>query len=260
MSKNKSILTETGPSRLSQPDIKFRPDDFDFAVFDKGLEVVWEKAVPCPCKTKGTQAALSACKNCGGIGWVFINPISTRMMVQALGIKAQFKIWGEESPGTVAITTRNDVKLSYMDRLIVTDSETLFKQVLYPVKNPSGNYIGITVYPLISIESLFLFQFSNQKLKRLVEDTDYTFDYNVITLSSAYSSLGSVNLSVNYTHNIQYHVIENMKDVRNSYVFDPTGKDLLAKLPIHALGRRAHNVLDVENIQGDRLFDNSFTI
>lgn len=255
----KSIITVTPPSRLGQPDIKFKEGDFDFAVFDKGLELIWEKAVPCPCKVKGSQGGLSTCKNCGGIGWVFVNPTRTRMMVQSLDLKTQFKVWGSENPGTVMITPRREVQVSFMDRLTISDTETIFKQVLYPVKNTDGNYIGVTIYPLVTIQSLFLFQSPILALRKLVEGIDYTFSYNVITLGEEFSSLTSVALTVIYTHNIQYHIIESLKDVRNTYTFDSVGKDLLTKMPVYALGRRVHQVLDIENLTGTRLFDNSFT-
>jgi len=258
MSKNKTILTVTDPGRIGNPDVKLRPDDFDFIVFDKGLEVLWEKAVPCPCRVKGSQGSRSTCKNCGGIGWVFINPVRTRMVLQSMDLKTQYKIYGQENSGTVMVTARKGVNLSFMDRLTVIDSESLFKQVLYPVKNDVGRYVGTTIYPLISIESLFLYEGDSVKLRRLVEGVDFSKDYNVITLNSSYDSLTNPSLSVTYTHNIQYMIVENIRDVRNTYVYDSTGHDQMAKMPVHVLGRRPHYVLDIENLNGDRLFDNSF--
>lgn len=257
--KDKSIVTVAQPNRVGQPEVKFRPDDFDTAVFDKGYELIHESAVPCPCRVEGTQGAKSTCKNCGGIGWVFINPVRTRMLLQSLNLNTQYKLWGQEQPGTVMITTRKETELGFMDRLTISDSLSQHKQVLFPLLRDTS-LIALTIYPIISIIDLFLYESDTLPLKRLTPGIDYSFDYNVITLNDSYKTLSSPSMSVRYRHNVQYHVTEMMKDVRNTYIFDSTGKDLNSRFPLHAMGRRAHNVLDIENREGDRLLDNSYNL
>jgi hypothetical protein len=57
----------------------FNKSDFETLIQQKGRDVVLEKAILCGCKDKqGNQQ--SNCKNCGGAGFLFINPKETRMI------------------------------------------------------------------------------------------------------------------------------------------------------------------------------------
>ena len=79
-----------------QPRADFEREDYKTLIEQKGRRILYEKALLCPCKSPSTNQQ-SGCKNCGGIGWIFVNPIQTRMIVSAVKIVTEFKPWSQEA-------------------------------------------------------------------------------------------------------------------------------------------------------------------
>ena len=76
--------------------------------------------------------------------------------------------------------------------------------------------------------------------------------YNLNTITNFNDTI-----TVLYSHQIQYHVIDIPHDVRNSYVINNDGQEEQITLPINAYARKAHNVVEVANRDGTGLIDNS---
>jgi len=257
MSHGPAVITsQAAPALAGQPQVNFNKDSFEAVIYQKGYRVYHDKAIKCPCKVQATDN-LSDCHNCGGSGWVFYNRVSTRMILHSMNLDTQYKEWSEETLGTVNITARDVDKIAYMDRITVIDAQTLFSEVIYPKKHKGLRYATAT-YDILSIEDVFLFAGSKNKLTRLIEGTDYTLNENAIQLDAKYDNYKSTCVALRYIHSPTYHVIDMPRDTMDSPIKNLSGIPEDKLMPISAVGRRAHYVLDAQNYNGDYLFDNSY--
>jgi hypothetical protein len=113
------------------------------------------------------------------------------------------------------------------------------------------------VYTPISIMDLFKFSSVSSKLIRLVESVDFVREDNKIIMNDSY--LGQdLSLSVRYKHYLQYHVLENTKETRNTRGVDTQGQDKVNIQPFTAIARRSHYVLDQEVFLGTKILNNSY--
>ncbi len=250
----KVVRSQTPPTLIAKSNPVFDNTEFSAAVWNKGLDVYVEEAVQCPCKTDDNDY-LSTCENCLGTGWVFINTTEDRMILVGLNTETKFKEWSAEKLGTVSISSLRRGVLANMDRVTIQDSEVLESEVLYP-REFGANYFTYTIYPILNIKEIFLFAGATNALTLLEEDVDYTFEGNKIlfTLTPA----PNTTVSVRYNHKLQYHVIDIPHIIRNSYMKNEDGQDELMQLPVHAVARLAHYVVDAPNFVGDNIFDNTY--
>jgi hypothetical protein len=258
MAKDEIIITQTPPNLIGQPDVQLQSDSFDAFVYSKGYEVIHEKAVSCPCKSKSNNNPLSSCQNCNGSGWVIFNPTVTRMVLQGMNINTRYREWSQEMAGTVAITSRKVDQLSFMDRITVKDSDSIYSQVLHPWSN-NNELFAFTIYDIKDIYEVFLFQAVDQPLVRL-SSSNYSYERNKLILNASYGEIDDLSVSIRYKHWTEYHVIDILKETRRSYISDAStkGKQQSALFPFHAIARRSHYVLDPLNQTGSGRIDNSY--
>jgi len=249
------VVTQAAPQTIQKPRVDFVHSDFDVLIYQKGYEVIWESAIACPCKSKGGGHNVK-CRNCGGTGWLFINPVKTKMVLQSLSASTKYMPWSAERAGTVTITARDIDLLADMDRLTVEGSDSRFSQIVYP-QVFNGQLFAFTIYVIKDLIDLFVYKGDEMPLEKLEEGVDFTVSGNKILFINKYKSYLDFTCTVRYRHKIQYHVIDLTREVRNSYVLQSTG-DKNTKFPVSAIGRRSHYVLDVQNFQGDLIFDNSY--
>lgn len=258
---DKTILQARPAQTSGKINPNFDETSFDAAIQNKGYEVVFEKALSCPCKGRNNNHPLPNCKNCGGTGWVFVNPTRTRMVVQSMSLNPQFQNWGVMGAEISSITARVQDKLSYMDRVTVLDARSEYSEVLYFASNEAGRLYAYTIYKPLEIYVISLFQGVQQPLRRLEEGTDFEIEVdNRILLSeefSTYDEREDLSATIRYLHNPSYHIIEMVRDTMTSKVKKGRIENDIF-LPIHARAKRADVIKDLENYRGDRLFDNSF--
>lgn len=268
----KTVINKSIPGSKSLP-ADFILSEVEATVRDKGQYVIWEKAYLCPCKAEESDH-LNVCKNCKGTGWVFANPTKTKMIVSSIQMDAKLKEaalreWGMIDLGTVKITALNEDKLTFMDRIVLIDATAEHQQILYPKltdgsdnsnsdSNDDGQLFAYTKYDIKEIDYVALFEGSNVPLKRLIEDTDYTFRDNVLLLQPQYNLLENPCVTIRYIHHPVYHVHDVLRESMTSTQFPLNQGQQKLIMPIHALGKRAHLIKDVENFDGDRLIDNSW--
>lgn len=243
-------MTQT-PQLTASGRVDFHQNSFDTLVAQKGRDVIYEKAVMCPCKSKSTNA-LPSCKNCGGSGWLFINPIVDRMVVQKLDISTEFKPWSEESRGTIAITALQRHRLSFMDRITLPQAESVFNEILH-LNKVDNDVFSFATYEIKHIEYIAKFTDVHTALTRLTPD-QYTIDGSILRIPSL--NKGD-SVSIRYIHSPVYHIVELQRESIESYRLE-TGSEKQQRLPISALARRAHYIINRENFTGDRIIDNSF--
>lgn len=255
----KTIIDQAriGPNR---PSTDFDKSDFDSAIANKGNVVIFEKAYLCACKSKESDHR-NTCKNCGGVGWIFANPTRCEMIITGIALDNKLKEgalreWGMLDMGAVKVTSYNEDKLSFMDRITITDATAEHNQIVYPtLTDDEAQLFAYTKYDIVSIDNIAMFVDVNVKLKRLVEGIDYTFRDNVILFDAQYNvSLNSC-VTIRYVHNPVFHIID---IVRESMTSPAKQGAIKLILPVHAIAKRAHLIADVENFDGDRLLDNSW--
>jgi hypothetical protein len=251
-----NIVRQTIPNLGGQGQVNFIKSNFDAIIEMKGYRVYHDKAIKCPCKVE-TIDHLSNCQNCGGSGWVFYNRIESRMILRSMNLSTQYKDWSELTLGTVNLTARDVDKLGYMDRVTVIDARSAFSETIY-LKVFKGVHIGYVTYDIVEIEDIFMFASANSKLTRLIEGEDYSIRNNAIILTSKYDTYPNVCVSLRYIHSPMYHVIDLPRDTMVAPILNNAGVPEDQQMPVSAVARRAHYVLDAQNYVGDYLFDNSY--
>lgn len=240
---------------LSQPRVDFVKSDFDVLIDQKGRRVLFEKALQCPCKSKSTNQQ-SDCKNCGGTGWVFVDPKETRMVLSSVSVVNEFKDWSEESRGFVNITSKDEDEVGWMDRITLLDGKAYMSEVLH-FKKVDGMMFAFTAYPIKEMKYIATFDGSGQPLRPLRKDVDYTFQGQLIKLSEPFFLDQDVSASVRYVHAPQFYILELKRETMQTFTYDD-GTEKLKHMPISALGRRAHYVLDPANAYGVGLIRNYY--
>ena len=258
---NKTITVQKTIGSPTEPKVSFRKQAYDSAIEQKGYDVIYEKAVRCPCKSRNSGNQ-SNCKNCGATGWVFINPSKTKMIVQAMSLNPQYKDWGLSGAEVSSVTARDIDKLSFMDRITVQNAFSELSETLHFSLTPDSTRLySYTVYPIKGIYYVGMFESVLSPLLRLVEGTDFTVSNgNMITLSEALSNRldnDDISATIRYKHNPLYHIIEVVRDAISSTVFSGQAESI-EQLPLHARAKKADLIKDIENFSGDRLLDNSF--
>lgn len=241
----------------NQPNAFFRKDWFDNVIYNQGYDIFIEKAHRCPCKSKGTDN-LSSCKNCSGTGWFFINKTQTKAILHSMNLNTKFKEWSETNLGNVNISVRDVDKLSFMDRITVIRGESIHTQVVYPVKYKQTIFSFLDYKP-ISIEEVFLFDLDSKPLKLLSLNEDYTILNDKIIFDNKYWKLDETfTVSIRYSYNPQFHLIDLTRDIMYASIKDQQGKIVKGQMPISGIARRSHYVLDRQNFNQNLIFDNSY--
>jgi len=259
-----NIRTKTAPSLVGQPSVDFDLNTFEAAIWNKGYDVIVEKAVRCPCKSNNGN--VSTCQNCMGSGHLFINPFKTRAIITSINYNTQYKDWGIEKLGTVSVTTMDRDAVTYYDRITLANDYSSFSEVLRVRENDSdGQLFVFTSYKINEIEDVFLYSGDNVPLIRL-SPSEYeisTENGYVLLLNYDTSTISNFNnkLAIRYKHNIQYNVIDMPHELRRSYKTNTGGKDEKIILPVNAIARRVHNIeafAEVANFDGTGTIDNSY--
>lgn len=252
----KKIEVQQTPNLNLTPDVYFKKNEFEAAIHKQGYNVIIEKALACPCKSR--QAGyLSNCRNCGGTGWLFINPIQTKAILHSQNQSTQYKEWTEANLGNVNITVRDIDRLAFMDRITVLDAESVYSQTIHPVifKNQLFAFLD---YAAIEITECFIFDGSDKPLMLLNEGEDYNLENDKILFNSRFNNISDITLSLRYIHRPQYHVIDIKRDVMVSTTFEVGVGKQTSQMPVSAVGRRAHYILSRQNYAGDLIYDNSY--
>lgn len=236
--------------------------DFDKSLIDgtitsKGYNVIYETALRCPCRSQGNDFQ-SNCVNCGGGGWLFVNPTLTKMIVSNIASDRKYQPQGREDTGKMQITAYAENLFSFMDRITIADGLTDHTEVLFPKLDNTGlKLFAFTRYNIEHLDFLGLFVNTGVRLTKLVEGTDYTYHDNVIEFAASYNALNDPSVTIRYAHAPVYHIIDIPRDTMRSTVTG-AGTRKVINLPIHAIGVRAHLIKGQEDYTGTMYVDNSW--
>ena len=261
MSGNKAVVT-VSPSESIAHQVRFTPERFNELVYDKGYEVYIDKALRCPCSVKNAGQPLPNCDNCLGIGWFFINRTETRLVIQSMKADVRFENWSRDTTGMARVTARAIDKLAFMDRIILKDVEGYYNEIVRTKKAQDNSVYFFTMYGILEVESIFLFEDAKNPLKSLKENVDFQIaelGNTKISIINPEINSEDLTLSIRYRHNQTYHVIDMNRDIvkvrtKGCKMPDEELKDL----PINGMIRKSHYLFDNNKYDEDfRLIDNT---
>lgn len=257
-----NIIPTTPPDNFnSKPRVDFNKNNFDVLIWQKGYDVVHENAIVCPCKSKNSGNQ-SSCINCGGSGWLFVNAKQTKMVLSAMNMNTKYREWSQENIGSVSISALAEDECSFMDRVTVLDGNAIFGEVLF-LKEYNSVFYWNSIYDIKEIAYIALYKSSLEGLKPLKYNIDYTYDKNKIMFlnTSIYYSLidhaieeQDISITIRYKHAPQFHVIDIPRETMQTSIIPSV--DEAVNMPIHAIGRRSHYVIDAQNFDNTRIFRN----
>lgn len=246
----KKVEIAKPPELFGVPRVDFWNPDFDVLIWNKGYNVMLEKAIPCPCSRK-VNYPQSACQNCLGTGWIYTNPVNTKAVIQSINKSTKYKDWSQELVGTVSVTIENRFQLSFRDRLTIIDSVSTDSEVQL-VRKFEDHLFLYTIYPIKEIDFIFKYEGNEIPLKKL---SQYTVEENIIHFEDGVIQEGD-SISIRYKHNLQYVIVDINHDIRNSYLLDHSSREEQNKLPVSAIAKKLHYIHDNVSINGPTVIDN----
>lgn len=264
---DKPVVFQT-PAEVVDPKVGWRVHDFNELIMSQGYDALIDRALRCPCVDRATGQALSTCKNCLGRGWFFVDRRETRIIAQHMDNKKRYQDWSEINRGTSSITTRGTDKLGFMDRIILTQLEAYYSEVINPILF-QGKIIAYPVYEPLFITNIYLFSSDDSHLVP-VDEKDFIVSGNKIEFSLGIQDLIEVrdvnisnvseipiSISIRYAHYPVFHVIDaNRELMRVREQGCAYSDEQLKDMPINVLARKAHYIFDSQKF-GEEGFENS---
>ncbi len=261
-----AIVSQTAPS-TGLPKVGWDVEKFNGLIYNHGYQAFIEHAMRCPCCDKATGQALSTCKNCLGRGWLFINKQETRVVSQSMGNIKRDTQTGEVNHGTARITVRAIDRIGFMDRIMLTELEAYYTEIVRP-QMYEGTLLAYPVYEPIEITDAFLYVSDTQKLRPLTKDqynvvgNRIEFDesiMNLVDVTDVNQISPELSITIRYSYHPVYHVIDaNRELMRVSERGCKYDDEKLAQMPINVTARKAHYIFDAQKYNAE-LYDNTVT-
>lgn len=119
------IPYQTANSPFVMPRVDLWNTAFDKFVVERGYNVIWEKAINCPCNrsTKETTDATDLnCPLCKNKHFIWVNPTQIKCMMTSLGRDNDLAQDGIYQIGSYKVTTHSSHKIGFYDRLTFTET------------------------------------------------------------------------------------------------------------------------------------------
>ncbi|MDP4224898.1 MAG: hypothetical protein Q8910_00815 [Bacteroidota bacterium] len=115
---------------IGGPRVDLKVEQFDVIIRQKGYRVTWEQSMYCSCYTPETGQPNYMCPVCHGLGFIYFNPIQTRMVVASISGYKDYERLGLNDMGYAYLTPQSKDKVGFRDRLTFIDFTTNFTQVV----------------------------------------------------------------------------------------------------------------------------------
>lgn len=256
-----NLLPQVDPANMvAPPRADFDNNRFDTLVAQKGVDVTIEKALQCPCQTSKVQN-LSTCRNCGGVGLIFVNKKRSRFVMQSMDLRGKDDEWSRLMQGVVRITAPANENFAFMDRVTRLNANSSFSEVLEFKGSIEKGLFAFSTYSPKLVEYLGLFITSDEKLQQLTPN-QYTFDGCRIILNKSVKlpyidENNPLTATIRYIHAPVFHIFEHHRESVDNYRWNGAG-EVLQHLPTLALARRAHDFKELERLSQGILLDNSY--
>lgn len=249
----KPIITQTPPNAVGAPQVFFRENDFNVAIYQHGYKIISERAVQCPCADDGISPRVD-CQNCGGTGWVYIEPRECNALITGINVNTEYKEWSPELLGTIAVSVEDSQRevISYYNRITLTEDRSIFSEAL-PVREYAGGYYVFTTYAPIDIYECYIYQGPTLPLLKLEKGSYSISKTNPYVVNFDFTKTLPLNLmvTVDYKHRLEYHIIDIPHEVRSSRKMSRGGKLEQIKMPIQGIARRSHLITGIKpNVDG----------
>jgi hypothetical protein len=207
MARNIGISATREDAKKEFPEVSMDLNRFEQAILKKGYNIEHEKALVCPCASSANNSALPDCRNCGGIGYFYIERVKTKALMQGFKRQPEYnKNYTETDNTSIKLTTLAKDDVSYMDKVKNLDLMSNFSQIIHLMMDEDENFFSFLIYEPFSVRFVYLFVDSREKL-RLLSKNDYVVEKNKIILNKGVlEGVDYPTLSIRYKHHPVYYV------------------------------------------------------
>lgn len=110
--------------------VDLKPEEFDRAVYQRGVRAIWEKAMLCSCIDKHTKQPDFSCPACEGKAFIYFDPKEIRALVYGASMDVDKSPIGFVDIGVAYMTTMSTDLVAFRDRITFPDFTTVYSEVL----------------------------------------------------------------------------------------------------------------------------------
>lgn len=178
---------------------------FDDFVIERGITVLWQKSLLCPCQTSyGTPDPY--CPLCYGRGFFHQGEEEIRVLITDIQGVPQFLRPGFWLWGTAYLTTTSGVKMAFRDRVILPGYTATYLEV----RKVQGNRITFPLRKPVAIETVGYLGEDGRFVA--LEASQYTYEDGILTFTA---SVGDGTLvTIRYSAPLIYMVVNLLHEAR----------------------------------------------
>lgn len=219
-------------------------EEFDKLIEDRGHWAEWQRAALCSCVSRDSGQPDFMCPICGGSGYRYLPAKRIKVAVTSMSGQIELKTLELREPGTAYITPKSDVIMGYKDRLLFTDFQCVFSEVLHWSELDNGRGISPKTYRNIkSVISLTDDQYEYE----LGVDFEITEDgYHLRWLNDSYiPELDGKNLSILYMTTPSYLIVDLLHELRATLSDRKSKEETFRELPKQYKAQREDFIYNV---------------
>lgn len=217
--------------------VNFKTEEFDNAVLQKGLPVLWEEAMYCDCFNLDTGQPDFNCSKCYGTGFFYLPAITTKVITSNLTGKNEFDSTGAHERGTAMITSLSTNLMGYHDRLTFLDFSCKLSQVCSFDEFKVSSVFHKPIKSIIAI----LGQKNGFSYLNAVLDEHYEVDednLHITWIDDDTAPDSGTQVGVLYVTSPSYCIIDIMHELRGVYTGEKVETPYFKELPKQYLIKR----------------------
>lgn len=222
------------------PRVDFYSDMFDQMVEEKGMVVDWYEAMMCHCYNESTGQPDFTCKVCKGSGFIYLPPITTKVLATSLSGKMDFENIGVIQRGTAYITSLSKDLMGYHDKIVFPDFNSKYSQL---ISFTSDGVSERTYKPIKDVKKLI------SPEGEYVKDIDFvvTDDNYRLKWINPEKSVPYHKATILYVTPPSYIIIDLIHELRATWVKFKKPKDTFVELPKQYVIKREDFIYDTDN-------------
>jgi hypothetical protein len=218
----------------------FQIAEFSTIINQKGYDLLWEKALKCPCipEEKTGQPDFN-CLLCHGRGWYWFDPQDIKAVMTNFGENVRYNQAGEIAAGTAYLTTLPENKLGFWDRVTNLDSRIRHSEILTHGDHGGKDKLRFQPTDIVYCRSLSTEYIANK---------DFLFDPNAFELDWSLTGQepeSGDRYSVEYLMPPRWIVIDITNVIRDTFVKSKKAGITFLELPLRATVRLEYLVFNV---------------
>lgn len=240
-----SLNTDTEPeSPGTGSRIEFNTDNVRKQVYDRGINILWERGYICPCISKMTGSPNPICPYCHGVGISYQQPVKTRAIIQSQEKGLYNTDIGLLDTGTAILTSGFETRMGYRDRITVPEVQ-IPQQMVFYIDNRRIEQGVHFRYDVKEIEYITSYE-------RVLTEDDYVVKNNKIYFNKEFDG-STVTMIVYCT--LRYMIADLLKESRYQYTEFLQPDTKFENLPQKALLKREDVVVNPEPLTLDSNID-----